>query len=120
MDVLFEDETPWLFELGCFLEDRGIEASDVTEITMLVKSNPDDTDGAALVTKLLGSSQIAFVGTDAVSVTIATTDYGSGKMEIGGSYYVYLGFTATGYTGAYLEARLKNHMITIIQDGVRD
>ena len=77
MDVIFESETPWLFELGCFLSDRSLETTDVTEIIMLVKSNPDDTDVAALVPKKLSLGEIAFVGTDAVSVSIATTPYGS-------------------------------------------
>lgn len=119
MDVLYQSQTPWRFELGCFLEDRGLTSSDVTEVVMMVKATPTTADGSAVVTKKLSLGEIAFVGTDAVSVTIATTDYGAGKMLVGGSYYVYLGFSAPGYTSVYLEARLRNHTVTILQDGIR-
>lgn len=119
MNILFESETPWVFELGCFLTDRDLTYSDATEVIMLVKNSATDADASALVTKQFTLGEIAFVGTDALSVSVEAADYGSGVMEIGGSYHVYIGFTFTGYPGAYLEARLKSHSVTILQDGVR-
>lgn len=120
MDIKFEDETPWRFELGCFLTERSITYTDVTEVIMLVKEDPTDADGDALVTKKFSLSEITFPNADQISVTIDDSDYGAGAMEIGGTYNVYIGFTAPGYTDAYLEAALRDQSVTIVQDGIRD
>ena len=120
MNITYQDETPWLFELGDFLNDRGLTSSDVTQVVMYVKNNADDADGSALVSKTQSGGDIAFTTEgDAVQVDIVAADFGASKMEIDGTYYVYLGFTATGYTGVYLEAPLKDQQVTIIQDGIR-
>lgn len=119
MKVKFEDETPWRFELGAFLEERLLTPDDISEIIMMVKNLPTDADISALVTKKFTLAEIALIDDTAAVVNMATTDYGAGAMEIGGSYYVYLGLTVTGYSGAYLEASLRDHIVTITQDGIR-
>lgn len=119
MDVKFEDETPWRFELGDFLSSRSITYTDVTEIQMLVKASKTDTDGTALVTKKLSLSEIVFINPCAIQVTIASTDYGSGKMVIDGEYFVSLGFAAPTYTGVLLEMGLLDDTLTVTQDSIR-
>lgn len=119
MKVKYESETPWLFQLNGFLEDRNLTSDDVTEVVMMVKNNPTDADGSALVTKRQSVSEIVFVSDNAMSVDIDAADFGASKMEVGGSYYVYIGITATGYSGVYLEVGLRDNLITITQDGIR-
>ena len=119
MDVRFEDETPWRFELGDFLSSRGITHTDVTEIQMLVKASKTDTDVAALVTKKLSLAEIVFINACAIQVTINSTDYGSGKMIINGEYFVTIGFAAPSYTGVLLEMGLLDETLTVSQDGIR-
>jgi len=120
MNIIYQDETPWLFELGEFLTDRGLTSGNISEVVMYVKNNLTDADESALVTKALTSSQITISNDgDALEVDINSSDYGSSKMEIGGTYYVSIGLTVTGYSGVYLEASLKDNTVTILQDGIR-
>lgn len=119
MDVKFEDETPWRFELGDFLSSRDITYTDVTEIQMLVKAAKTDADAAALVTKKFTLSEITFINACAIQVTIASTDYGAGKLVIDGEYFVTLGFAAPSYTGVLLEMGLLDDTLTVSQDGIR-
>ncbi len=120
MKVKYQSEVPWQFELCDYLVDRELAYTDVTEAVMYVKNDPTDADGSALVSKTLTGSDISWNDdNDALIVDINISDYGSGKMEIDGNYYVYLGLTATGYTSAYLEPTLRSHQIEIIQDGIR-
>ncbi len=120
MEVKYEDETPWLFELGSFLSDRNLDTDDVTSIVLYIKNDPTDADGSALVDKSSTGGTITWTTDgDAVSVDINASDFGSGKMEIGGTYYVYMGFLATGYTGVMLEPVLKSHVVDVVQDGIR-
>ena len=119
MDVKFEDETPWRFELGDFLSARDITYTDVTEITMLVKASKTDTDVSALVTKDFTSAEIAFLNSCAIQVTIASSDYGVGKLIVDGEYFVSIGFAAPSYAGVLLEMSLLDDTLTVSQDGIR-
>jgi hypothetical protein len=119
MDVKFEDETPWRFELGDFLSSRDITYTDVTEIQVLVKAAKTDADAAALMTKKFSLSEIAFINACAIQVTIASSDFGAGKMIIDGEYFVSIGFTAPDYTGVLLEMGLLDDTLTVSQDGIR-
>ena len=118
MKVKYETETPWIFQLNNFLEDRGLATSDVTEVIMLVKNSPTDADAAALLSKTMSAGEIVFPSDDAIAVDIDAADFGS-NLEIGGTYYVYLGLTATGYTGSYLEVGLRDNTLSVVQDGIR-
>ena len=120
MRVKYQSETPWQFELGDFLAERGLVYTDVTEVVMYVKNDPTDADGSALFNKTYTGGDITWNDdNDALIVDINSSDYGSGKMEIDGSYYVYIGLTAAGYTGVYLEPELRTHVIDVFQDGIR-
>lgn len=120
MYVRYQDETPWLFELGTFLTDRGLSDSDITAAVMYVKEELTDTDEAALVSKSIAGETITIAADgNALQVSISSTDFGTGKMEIGGTYYVGIGLTVTGYSGVYLEPILKDNQVTVTQDLIR-
>ena len=119
MNLNYEDETDWTIELGDFLTDRDITYTDVTEITLLVKQDLTDLDASALMTKKLSLSEIAFVDACTVQVVMASTDFGSGKLIVDGSYLVSIGFSAPSYTGVLVEMDLKDNTLIIKQDGIR-
>lgn len=120
MYVRYQDETPWLFELGTFLTDRGLSDDDITAAVMYVKEELTDTDEAALVSKSIAGETITIAADgNALQVSISSTDFGTGKMEIGGTYYVGIGLTVTGYSGVYLEPILKDNQVTVTQDLIR-
>ena len=87
---------------------------------MYVKNNATDADGSALVSNSYTGGTIAWTtDLDAVQVTITSADFGASAMEIGGSYYVYLGLSSAAYDGVYLEPTLKSHLVEVYQDGIR-
>jgi len=115
LDIRYQDETPWRFELGDFLEDRGLTADDVTDIIMLVKDQPTDDDADAVIQKTMLAGEIALVDGNVAIVQIQSSDYGTRL----GTFLIYLGIKATGYSSVWLEAKLKDNRIQVVRDGIR-
>lgn len=106
--LTYDTINPFSIKLNDFLSSRGIGQQDLVDVIFAVKTHFTDPDESALVTKLMSEGDITF-GVDeddseVLGVKLAYTDYGPGKLEIGGAYCMGVGFRTLSHT-RWLEAR---------------
>ena len=103
--------------LKAWLKERSKVSTDITEATLLVKSNPSDLDVDALMTKVIEAGGITVSGDDYLIETIST-DFGTDKLVSGKTYGMYFGVKFSGDT-SFREIILKVPSLKILSDGIR-
>lgn len=106
--------------LGDFFEKRGIPdpQTTVTAISFAVKASATDLDANILAEATLANGGVAWKDNKTLAVKFQYTDYGVGKMVVGGTYVSGLGFKTATWT-QWFEADLKDSEIKVIQDFFR-
>ncbi len=95
----YETTTAFSFSLAATLSALSIVMDDITEAVFLVKIDPADTDDLALVNKTLSAGVAK--GSTTLDVTLALSDYGSGKIESNEIYFIGLGIKTSSITEFY-------------------
>ena len=123
LTLRYETIEPFSIALNDFLSSRSIAVGDLTDVIFAVKNTSDDTDENALVTKTLGLGVTVVedvVNGDSLAITLAYSDYGVGKLEMGKSYLIGVGFKTVTHT-KWLEAHWASGppILKITQDFFR-
>lgn len=117
-------EDSFSIEIGDFIVNRAILLADITAATYMVKVNRADADVDALVTLTLGSGIALVAGaTEADALMVVQfdqTDFGTGKLEVGGPYYNVGAGIKTASMAKFLELKLVDDNLNILTDFIHD
>lgn len=110
-----EQQMPILYLLADYLDSIDKLITDISEVLFVIKENAEDTDVAALYSKVLTDSEIV-IDTSNSSISILITDYTG--LVINGRYFVTLGIKFPGDTQFREVPSTKKH-IEFRQDVIR-
>lgn len=124
--MIYDEIDPITINMRTYLSVRGIDLdTDITSAVFMIKTLPADSDAAALVTKTLGAGIVKDADTsdpvtnDRLLVYLSPTDFGSGALEIGSTYYFGVGVKRDG-DAVYFEPPLEDNRVTVVADFIHD
>lgn len=100
-----------------FFSSIEILNTEVTDLIYICKGCAKDLDEDAVITKTL-TDGIELTNANLYTVSFDSTDYEEGKLEIGNTYFVFVGIK-TNNLSLYKEAVMEDNILTITQDGIR-